>query len=385
MKLYLLCSFALVALSASSFDVHTQHFINDGQDSSLVPLLDLHRELVERNSVTGSEHNISRYLDAHLRAIGFHTELQPVIDGRENVFAYLGHKRETRVLVTSHIDTVPPYIPYERRGDTIWGRGSADAKASVAAQITAVKRLYDERQIDEGDVALLFVVGEEKDGHGMKTANDLGLSWESVIFGEPTELKLATGHKGGLAFTISAAGIAGHSGYPEVGRNAIDILVQGLSALSQLQLPGSDRFGNTTLNVGLIEGGKAANVIAQNASAVVMVRIASDDLDGIKTLIQHAVTTASPWLEIDFLSPGIPPVPIDSDIEGFETVIVNYGTDIPSLKGSHKRYLYGPGSILVAHSAHEHVDVADLSTAVDGYERLITQVLERPRPILWKP
>ena len=243
-------------------------------------------------------------------------ELQPVIDGRENVFAYRGNARATRILVTSHIDTVPPFVPYERRGDQIWGRGSADAKGSVAAQIVAFEKLYKAQKISEGDVALLFVVGEERDGHGMKAANDLGLTWESVVFGEPTELKLATGHKGGLAFTVSAKGKAGHSGYPELGRSAIDILVHGLSVLSQLELPGSERFGNTTLNVGQIQGGVAPNVIAQNASATVLVRVASEDLDGIKSRITKAILAASPWLEVDFLVYGIGPVKIDSDIDG---------------------------------------------------------------------
>ena len=163
---------------------------------------------------------------------------------------------------------------------------------------------------------MLFVVGEERDGHGMKAANNLGLSWESVIFGEPTELKLASGHKGGLAFTISAKGKAGHSGYPELGRNAIDILVHGLSALSRVVLPGSEKFGNTTFNVGQIEGGAAPNVIAESAVATVLVRVASNDLDEIKRLIEKAVIEASPWLDVTWASYGVRPVPIDYDIEG---------------------------------------------------------------------
>jgi acetylornithine deacetylase len=197
-----------------------------------------------------------------------------------------------------------------------------------------------------------------------------------------------------LSFTLSANGKAGRSGYLELGRSAIEILVRGLSALYQLELPGSERFGNTTLDVSQIEGGVTPNVIAQNASATVLVRVASDDLDEIKTRIEKTVSAASLWLDVNFLSPGIGPVHIDSDVKGtyllivivrmhwlwfagFETVVVNYGTDIPSLKGSHKRYLYGPGSILLAHSAKEHVSVADLSVAIDGYQDLITQALSR--------
>jgi acetylornithine deacetylase len=316
MKLSLLYSLAFNALASGSLSPHSQLSLIEHERNNEASLLDLHRHLVEIPSITGSEHNVSHYLRDYLQDHGFKVELQPVLNGRENVLAYIGDTRETRILVTSHIDTVPPFIPFERRGDEIWGRGSADAKGSVAAQITAVQRLHEARKIFEGDVALLFVVGEERDGHGMKAANDLGLTWESVIFGEPTELKLATGHKGGLAFTVSAKGKAGHSGYPELGRSAIDILVHGLSVLHQLELPGSERFGDTTLNVGQIEGGVAPNVIAQNASATVLVRVASEDLDEIKTRIEKAILTASPWLEVDFLSYGIAPVQIDSDIDG---------------------------------------------------------------------
>jgi acetylornithine deacetylase len=316
MRTLLLGAFALQALASDGLRAPSQRYLNGEAYHRDAPLLDLHRELVERSSITGSEHNVSQYLAGYLRARGFSVESQPVLNGRENVLAYIGQERQTRILITSHIDTVPPFIPYELRGDQVWGRGSADAKGSVAAQIFAVERLRDAGTIIEGDAALLFVVGEEKDGHGMKAANDLGLTWENVIFGEPTELKLARGHKGGLAFTLSANGKAGHSGYPELGRSAIEILVRGLSALYQLELPGSERFGNTTLNVGQIEGGVAPNVIAQNASATVLVRVASDDLDEIKTRIEKAVSAASPWLDVNFLSHGIRPVHIDSDVEG---------------------------------------------------------------------
>ena len=316
MKLSLSYSLAVSALAFASLSPHSQLSLIEPERNDEASLLDLHRHLVEIPSITGSEYNVSHYLGNYLQDHGFTVELQPVIDGRENIFAYVGNTRATRVLVTSHIDTVPPFVAYERRGDQLWGRGSADAKGSVAAQIVAFEELYTAQKISEGDVALLFVVGEERAGHGMKAANNLRLTWESVIFGEPTELKLATGHKGGLAFTVSAKGKAGHSGYPELGRSAIDILVQGLSVLRQLALPGSERFGNTTANVGQIEGGVAPNVIAQNASATVLVRVASEDLDGIKSRITKAILATSPWLEVDFLVYGIGPVKIDSDVDG---------------------------------------------------------------------
>ncbi|KAG5660108.1 hypothetical protein KAF25_003630 [Fusarium avenaceum] len=356
------------------------------------PLLELHKALVERPSTSGSEKPVTDFLKTYLEGAGLTVEIQPVADQRDNVFAYYNDTRDTRVLVTSHVDTVPPYWPYERRGDEIWGRGTVDAKGSVAAQIIAVHELFQKGKISEGDVALLFVVGEEVGGLGMKKANDLGLSWESVIFGEPTELKLARGHKGGVGFTIKARGKAGHSGYPETGSNAIDSLVRGLFALQKMSLPWSDEFGNSTLNIGKIEGGVAGNVIPGDASATGGVRVAGGTPDEIRDLICRTVEESDPNLIAEFSSYGVGPVSTDYDIEGecgvlsyelqltmtgFETAVLSYGTDIPSLKGRHKKYLYGPGSILDAHSAHEHLKVSELEQAVDGYQILISHALDK--------
>lgn len=282
-------------------------------------LLDLHKNLVQLPSVSGTEHGVSHWLANYLEKLGYTVELQDINNhGRQNVLAYLGRNSTTRTLVTSHIDTVPPFFPYSRRGDEIWGRGSTDAKASVASQIIAVEELRRAKAISEdgGDVALLFVVGEEEGGYGMKAANDLGLAWESVIFGEPTELKLASGHKGGTAFVLSAEGKSGHSGYPELGRNAIDVLVQGLTAFSQVKLPGSEEFGNTTANVGFIRGGAAANVIPPSANATVLIRVATEDLDEIRKRVNDAVLKVSPYLTIEWSTYGRPPVRIDHDIDG---------------------------------------------------------------------
>ena len=258
---------------------------------------------------------MSPFLINYLKSKGFTVKAQRVAGSRENVFAYIGKSPKTRILVTSHIDTVPPFWPYERRGEEIWGRGTVDAKGSVASQIIAVESLLETSQIKEGDVALLYVVGEENGGAGMRAANDLGLSWETVIFGEPTELKLASGHKGVLGFTVRAKGKAGHSGYPELGKNANNILVKALAALDEIQLPWSEKYGNTTINLGRIEGGVAANVIAEDAFAIFSVRIATDDLDSIKEQVEQTVRKASPEVEIEFTY-GMGPVPIDHDIKG---------------------------------------------------------------------
>lgn len=219
--------------------------------------------------------------------------------------------------MTSHLDVVPPYWPYElRNNDTeIWGRGTVDAKGSVAAQITAFSSLLEAGDIQDGDVALLYVVGEEKAGDGMVAANDLGIEWETVIFGEPTELKLATGHKGISGVKISAKGKAGHSGYPELGKSANEMLVKVLGELLQVKWPKSEKYGNTTMNIGRIDGGVAGNVIAEEAYAEITIRVAAGGPEEIEKLIREAAKKSGQDVEMVFRQ-GYAPVPIDSDVKG---------------------------------------------------------------------
>ncbi|MCJ1247462.1 hypothetical protein MMC30_004676 [Trapelia coarctata] len=364
------------------------------QQKRLAPLLSFHRDLVEIESISGNEHDVGEYLVKYLKAHNFSVETQlleplksteqPLLpkavgdSSRFNVLAYRGSSRRSRVLVSSHIDTVPPFWPYEiRKNNEIWGRGTVDAKGCVATQITAVEELLSSDDIQDGDVALLFVIGEEVGGDGMRKVNDLNLKWETAIFGEPTELKLASGHKGNLGFTIHAKGKAGHSGYPWLGESANSMLIPALAALDKLQLPSSEKYGNTTINIGRMEGGVAGNVIAETASAQVQLRLAAGTAQDAKKAVLEAVRKIDDRLTFEFASVGYGPVYIDSDVEGFDTIVVNYGTDIPNLDGDHKRYLYGPGNILVAHSDHEHLTVKDLEEAVEGYKKLITVALKQ--------
>ena len=205
-----------------------------GHSLADIGLQRLHEILVSIPSVTGDENAIAMFLKDIL-SHDFQVELQQVSDlehvsdapsppnPRYNVFAHPHGRRQTSLLLTSHIDTVPPYLPYSLRDhDEIWGRGSVDAKGCVAAQLQAYQQLVDSGQMDSKAVSFLFVVGEERTGDGMQAANQLGLSWDTVIFGEPTELKLASGHKGLLILKIKAHGKAAHSGYPELGESAID-------------------------------------------------------------------------------------------------------------------------------------------------------------------
>lgn len=266
-----------------------------------------------------------------------------------------------------------------------------DAKGSVSAQIIAVNSLLDSKRMHPDDIALLYVVGEETGGDGMRAANALKLKPKTIIFGEPTEGKLAAGHKGNLGIELHAKGKAAHSGYPWLGRSANEVLVTALAAVMELvgNLPESNKYGVTTANIGRIEGGVAANVVPESASAKIAIRIAEGTPAFIKNETAHAINTAiakfldenqkpEDILDIIFTSAGYGPIDIDTDVPGFDTITVNYGTDIPNLEKTvdgQKRYLYGPGSILVAHSDHEALTEGQLEGAVKGYEKLVLHAL----------
>ena len=238
-------------------------------------------------------------------------------------------------------------------------------------------QLVHSRAIQPREASFLFVVGEEIGGDGMLAANSLGLRWDSVIFGEPTELKLASGHKGILIFKLQAVGKASHSGYPALGESAIDMLLPALIKLKHVEMPRSEKYGNTTVNIGRIQGGVAANVIAQEAEASIGIRIAGGDPQVVQHIVLETVKSVDERIEVQWTGASYGPVEIDHDVPGFEEITVNYGTDIPNLVGDHKRYLYGPGSILVAHSDHEHLRVQDLYDAVEGYKKLIMHALDK--------
>ncbi|KAJ9645052.1 hypothetical protein H2199_003056 [Coniosporium tulheliwenetii] len=311
-------------------------------------LLSLHRELVSFDSITGNEYEAGQALVDYLESKHFTVERQEVSHKRFNVIAYTGKNKYTKTLLTSHIDTG------SNRGP--------DA------------------------LSLLFVVGEETGGDGMRTFSESlaksGHNYTTVIFGEPTEGKLASGHKGNLGFRVKVQGKAAHSGYPWLGVSANDVLIEALAILRKMadegRLPSSEKYGNTTLNIGTVEGGVAANVVAEAAEANIAVRVAGGTPADSKKAIENALADLKKAaeekggsLEVVWGSEGYGPVDIDCDVKGFECITVNYGTDIPNLKGSHKRYLYGPGSILVAHGPNEGLEVRELERAVIDYEKLI--------------
>ncbi|OJD32420.1 acetylornithine deacetylase [Diplodia corticola] len=370
---------------------------------TLHELLTLHREIVKIESISGNEYKVGWWLVSYLKENGFNVETQKVGVGergntRFNILAWPGDRKFTKLLVTSHIDTVPPYLPYsfDTKDDKIYGRGSVDAKGSLAAQVTAVISLLanSSAPLDPNDVSLLFVVGEETSGDGMRTFSGSSLNplnYSAVLFGEPTENKLVSGHKGNMGFRVHVTGKAAHSGYPWLGVSANNILIKVLSRILDLEagkvegaeLPWSDKYGNTTLNVGTVFGGAAGNVVAEKANATITIRLAGGSPFEVRGEIEKALApviesaeTAGGKVELEYRNAGYRPVDMNCDVKGFDCITVNYGTDVPWLDGDHKRYLYGPGSIFVAHSANEAIDVRDLERAVVDYQKLILAALK---------
>jgi acetylornithine deacetylase len=261
-------------------------------------LLSLHKSLIETSSVSGTEHDVGVWLESYLEKKGYTTARQELEafentpDGkpRFNVLAWRQDGKKTfnpKIAVSSHIDVVPPHIPYgiddgEVTKETmITGRGSVDAKGSVSAQITAVEHLVEQDKIDPYKVLLLFVVGEEVKGDGMRRFStaleekELPYNLDAVIFGEPTELKLACGHKGMLGCDVTTKGFPGHSGYPWLGKSANELMIRAFAKVFETDLGSSELFGNTTVNVGRFNGGVAANVIPEEAKVGLAVRVAS--------------------------------------------------------------------------------------------------------------
>ncbi|KAL8695453.1 MAG: hypothetical protein Q9218_000031 [Villophora microphyllina] len=384
--LYLQAVAAINSVVATRISSQHRLSIDDGTLNN-EPLFSLHRNLVEIPSISNNEHDVGDFLATYLEAHNLTVEKQRVEPfysdlehkQRHNLLAYPSNSpaNASRIVLTAHLDTVPPYIPYTYNFSShqIAGRGVVDAKACIAAQVTAAISLLSTYAIP---LSLLFVVGEEVGGDGMRAfSSSPHPTYETVIFGEPTDLKLASGHKGNLAFTVTAKGKSAHSGYPWLGRNANSMLIPALLALDSLDLPSSEKYGNSTLNIGKMVGGAASNVVPETAYADIQVRLAAENPEVSQKLIVNAVKEVDGDLEVKFWSKGYGPVDIDHDVEGFETQTVNYGTDIPWLDGNHKRYLYGPGSILDAHSDHEHLSVEDLERAVEGYKRLVLAALNR--------
>ncbi len=321
--------------------------------------------LMRIDSTSGREGEVVQFAQTMLESRGWTVRRIPVSEGRDNIFAATGDG--PLVTLSTHLDTVPPFLPPRLEGERIWGRGACDAKGIAAAMICAAERV-----VARGvPVGLLFVVGEETTHDGAYAANSWPTTSRALINGEPTESTLGVGTKGALRLLVRAEGTAAHSAYPHLGRSAIDTLLDVLHDLRGLEFPSDPVLGDTTLNIGVIAGGVADNVIAADAHARVMIRLVSN-ADDVLARVRERARDRVEVREVV----RVPPMRL-ATIEGFRTSVVAYATDVPALSAWGTPYLFGPGSINVAHRDDEHVEIAELHAAIDAYERLALAALER--------
>ena len=328
-------------------------------------LFELTRQLIDIPSVTGDELAVGQFISRYLEQLGYHVERQEVAVDRFNVIATT--EAPPRIVFSTHMDTVPPFIVSSEDDEFIYGRGSCDAKGILAAQIFAAQRLRDE---GVNDVGLLFTVDEELGSLGAQAANRHPVARECryLINGEPTDSRLATGTKGSVRVIITTDGRAAHSAYPEAGESAIEKLLDILDDIRACEWPENSFFGTTTCNIGVLNGGTRPNVIADKARAELQIRLGID-IEHVKRVLDDAVGTRG---SLEYAS-AHNPVRLFS-VPGFEECVVRFTTDVPYLSAWGRPLLLGPGSILDAHTDHERISKRDLAQAVDLYLRLAKQL-----------
>lgn len=320
-------------------------------------------ELMAIDSTSGREGELVAHLHGRLAARGWTVSRIPVSAGRDDLLATASEA--PLVTFSTHLDTVPPFLPPRLEDGVLWGRGSCDAKGIAAAMICAAERL----RADGFPIALLLVVGEEVTHDGAHAANAAATTSRVLVNGEPTESVLALGTKGAVRVVVRTEGIAAHSAYPELGRSATRELVHLLAGLDALALPRDPVLGETTVNIGGLAGGVADNVVAPHAEARLMVRLATP-VEAVAPILERWARGRA-TLEWGAM---VPPVRLGV-LPGFPTGVVAYATDIPALGAWGTPYLFGPGSIHHAHRPDERVSVAELVAAVDAYVRLAREAL----------
>jgi acetylornithine deacetylase len=334
-------------------------------------VFELTRALIDIESITNNEERAGHYLYDHLAPLasrfGGYVERIEVEPRRFNIFAQWGEP--LLVTLSTHIDTVPPFVASREDADYIWGRGACDTKGIIASMIKAVEALLAG---GHRGIGLLFVVGEERNSAGAYKAAQTPRGSRYIINGEPTENRLALGSKGALRYEVCCSGKMAHSAYPELGESAVNKLLDTLEAIRRIPLPVDELLGPGTLNIGTLSGGRAPNVIADEAKADIMIRLVSDSTE-IKAALFRAAEGRAELREVI----EIPAVRFDA-VEGIPTMVAAFTTDIPAFAGQWGRpLLIGPGSIHVAHTLEERVPKRQLLEAVDLYQQIVKDLCKR--------
>jgi acetylornithine deacetylase len=336
-------------------------------------VFELTRALIDIESITNNEERVGNYLYDCLAPLAArfdgHLERIEVEARRFNVFAQWGEA--LTVTLSTHMDTVPPFFVSREDDECIWGRGACDTKGIIASMIKAVEALLES---GERGFGLLFVVGEERNSAGAFRAAQNPRGSRYIVNGEPTENHLALGSKGALRYEVASTGKMAHSAYPELGDSAIHKLIDALAAIRRIPLPVDALLGPSTLNIGTLSGGRAPNVIADDAKADIMIRLVGDSSE-IKAALHRAVEGRAELREVI----EIPALHLNA-LDGIPTTVVAYTTDIPAFGGQWgEPFLIGPGTIHVAHTLEERVPKAQIDQAVQIYQRMVRHLCKKSK------
>lgn len=327
-------------------------------------MIDFLIQIMGVESTSGKENSVAEYIKDNFAPDGAELEIHDIDNGFVNLYYKWGNPR---IILCSHFDTVPPYIPPRLEGDTIFGRGSCDAKGQIAVLAEVCKKLHENGETDFG---LLMLAGEEVGSYGARRANELIAGCEYVIVGEPTENKLIKAQKGNMLAEVEFFGKAFHSGYPEHGENAIQRMVDFINELNALDFPVDPVLGETTYNIGNLSANNARNIVSDYVSMKIFFRTTFLTHD---ILIEKVLSIIDEKTKIEFAY-GDPPIEFHT-VEGFETGVVSYGSDAPELTNLGKPLLYGPGSIFNAHTNNEHITIPEMEKAVEDLLRIYSGLI----------
>jgi len=329
----------------------------------VAPLVKQLRQYIDISSISGNEAEFLTRLERDFSGAGYQVDRQPVADERWNLLAM--PRNPPRLLFCTHVDVVPPHIPSSVKGERVYGRGACDTKGGLVAMMAAANQLDPERKF----IGFLLVVGEEVDHIGAIVASKLDLRPEAIVLCEPTEGLVVAGQKGLLKVDLTSTGVAADSAVPDLGKDALGPLLDSLQAVRSADYPDDEVLGPTTVNIGLLSAGVAANITPPNARAELMYRAVSDPDD----LFEQVKAMCHPEVDVQSLSSN-PPILLNS-VEGFPQTNIAFNTDAYYLKGLGDVYLMGPGDIRHAHGDDEHITFEELHTGVRDYVRLVQTIL----------
>ncbi|MCZ2151436.1 MAG: M20 family metallopeptidase [Bryobacterales bacterium] len=374
------------------------------------PLLQTLSDLVAINSINSAyqggvtEEEVARYVERFFAARGIETFRQDVMPGRFNVIACLhGLQPGRRVILEAHMDTVsvagmtiPPFEPVIKDG-LLYGRGSCDTKAGLAAMMHALAYLHEQRITPPCEVWLAAVVDEEYSFRGVvKLCEDLDA--HAAIVAEPTELRAVAASKGVLRWKVRTIGKASHSAKPHLGNNAIVQMTHVIAAFereaARLAAKPHPLLGPATLNVGLIRGGEQINFVPDSCEIAIDRRLipGEDPLEvwAEAGRMMEELRRGHPGLVTEMSSPMIADAAMETGaservVQAARHVLkslglpgepegVPYGSDASKLaRQGVPSIIFGPGSIDRAHAAVEYVECSQVELAFEFYVRFLQQ------------